>query len=248
MKKVVAYVASRNAQSATLSNTRMILDQLTASYPDKFAIEIITPHTLRIHPSNGCKTCYEEGYCPIDRAGIDEGTVFKEKLLEADFIIFASPVYSHNVSADMKAVIERLSYWGHIFRLAGKSGMVLATADSNGVHHVSDYLEKIAHIMGLHVIDKLNITKGAPLKKHYIEQLVHEIYEYAYGLQEIETDERAERSFQTYKKTYIQLPLTLAEPRYWQENGLFEHESLQSYIDEVIMEKNNETPKSHLLS
>ncbi len=243
MKKVIAYVASRNINSATLRNTKIILNQLESSFPSLFSIEVITPHDLAVHPSNGCKTCYEEGYCPIDELGIDKGAEFKTKLLEADFIILSSPVYSHNVSADMKAVIERLSYWGHIFKLAGKSGIVLATADSNGVHHVSDYLEKIAHIMGLNVIDKLNITTRAPLKEHYLEELVQEIYEYAYGLKEIEVDERAERSFQTYKKTYIQLPTTLAEPKYWKENGLFNHESLQSYIDEILVKQRDKDQK-----
>ncbi|MRX74018.1 hypothetical protein GJU40_17970 [Bacillus lacus] len=54
----------------------------------------------------------------------------------------------------MKAVVERLSYWGHLFRLAGKPCIVMATADTNGVNIVSDYLEKVANVMGLNVVDK----------------------------------------------------------------------------------------------
>lgn len=116
----------------------------------------------------------------------------------------------------------------------------MATADSNGVHFVSDYLEKVANVMGLNVIDKLSITANSPLKESYLEELVDDIYEFSYNIREIEVDDRAELSFQTYKKMYQPLPLTLAESRYWHENGLFEHNSLQSYVDDIIKKNNAE--------
>ncbi|KYD27965.1 MULTISPECIES: flavodoxin family protein [Anoxybacillaceae] len=234
MKKVFAYVGSRNPNSRTLYNTKKIINSLDKKYPKRFKFEIVTPNELYVSPATGCKNCFNHGFCPIEEKNIDQSSELKEKLLDSDFIILASPVYSHNVSADMKAVIDRLSYWGHLFRLAGKSGIVLATADNNGVNFVSDYLEKVAMVMGLNVIDKLSITANSPLSQDYLEELIQDIYEYAYNIQKIEVDERAEMSFQTYKKIYQSLPLTLAEPKYWKENGMFEHNSLQDYVNEIL--------------
>lgn len=240
MKKIFAYVGSRNPDSNTLKNTLKIIQSIKENYSNAFEIEIATPNEIHVSASTGCKTCFNQGFCPTEEKNIDQSSELKNKLLTADFIILASPVYSHNVSSDMKAVVERLSYWGHLFRLAGKSCIVMATADSNGVHFVSDYLEKVANVMGLNVIDKLSITANSPLKESYLEELVDDIYEFSYNIREIEVDDRAELSFQTYKKMYQPLPLTLAEPRYWHENGLFEHNSLQSYVDDIIKKNNAE--------
>lgn len=237
MRKIFAYVGSRNPDSHTLKNTVRILDRITETYPDSFEIELYTPNHMHVAASTGCKTCFNEGYCPLENQGLDQSAELKSKLLAADFIFLASPVYSHNVSSDMKAVVERLSYWGHLFRLAGKSCVVMATADSNGVHFVSDYLEKVANVMGLNVIDKLSISSQSPLRDSYLDGLIEEIYDFAYGIAEIETDDRAELSFQTYKKMYQHLPLTMAEPRYWKESGLFEHPTLQSYIDDLVKKR-----------
>lgn len=232
MKNIFVYVGSRSMASNTLLQTKKILEAIEHKYPGSFNIELYTPLNMRIEPSTGCKNCFTNGFCPIEQNREDDSNILKTKLNEADFIILSSPVYSHNVSSDMKAVAERLSYWGHLFKLAGKSAVVLAAADTNGVTFVSDYLEKVFGIMGLNIIDKLNVTTQSPLKDEYISNLVDYIYNYAYGIYEVEIDERVELSFQHYKKTYSTLPLTLAEPRYWHENGLFKYETLQSYIDE----------------
>ena len=232
MKTVFAYVGSRNTDSNTLLQTKKILDSLEEKYPGKFTMEIYTPNNMKVHDSTGCKNCFTNGYCPLEQEKIDDSELLKTKLKEADFVIFGSPVYSHNVSSDMKAVVERLSYWGHLFVLAGKSALVLAAADSNGVTFVSDYLEKVFGIMGLNIVDKLNVTARSPLNEEYVSNLSDEIYNYAYGLYDVEIDERVELSFQHYKKTYSALPLTFAEPKYWHENGLFNYETLQSYVDD----------------
>ncbi|MGE7021908.1 flavodoxin family protein [Solibacillus cecembensis] len=231
MKKIFAYVGSRNVSSNTLIQTRKILAALEMKFPGSFDVELYTPNELKIKSATGCKSCFTHGTCPIEQQNIDDSKLLKEKLEEADFIIFASPVYSHNVSADMKAVVERLSYWGHLFKLAGKSGVVLAVADSNGVTFVSDYMEKVFGIMGLNIIDKLNVTSTSPLSQIYVENLAEEIFNYVMGNYEIEVDERVERSFQHYKKMYATLPRSFAEPKYWHENGMFECENLQEYIE-----------------
>lgn len=231
-KKVFAYVGSRNIHSNTLKQTEKILKTLEEKYPNAFEIELFTPNNMRIHPSTGCKNCFSKGTCPIESENIDDSKLLKQKLKEADFIIFASPVYSHNVSSDMKAIAERLSYWGHLFLLAGKSAVVLAAADSNGVTFVSDYLEKVFGIMGLNIIDKINVTNLSGLKDEYVNNLTEHIYNYSFGNYDVEVDDRIELSFQHYKRKFQSLPLHLAEPKYWHENNLFNYESLQDYIND----------------
>lgn len=233
-KHIFAYVGSRRPESETLKETKKIINIVQSNYPEKFTYEIVTPLDLEISPSTGCSSCFYEGICPIEEAGEDDSAILKKNMLEADFIILASPVYEHNVSSDTKSVIDRLSYWGHLFRLAGKSGVVLARGDSNGVNLVSDYLEKISNVFGLNVIDKLSPTKIKPLDEKYLTNLADEIFNFAFSKEEIEVDERAEAAFQKYQRLYKHRSRSLAEPRYWDEHGMFEHESLQSYVDEIV--------------
>lgn len=241
-KHIFAYVGSRRKNSQTLKETQRIIDAVNTLYSKSFTYEIVTPLDMKIAASTGCRTCFVNGYCPIEEKGIDDSKILKRKLLDADIIILSSPVYEHNVSSDMKAVIDRLSYWGHLFRLAGKSGVVLARGDSNGIGLVSSYLEKIATVFGLNVIDSIESSSFYSPDDKYLSNLSEEIYSYAFNLKRIETDSRAEMAFGKYKKLYKKRPLTLAEPRYWKENGMFDHDSLQSYIDEIVaLQKDIET-------
>lgn len=59
--------------------------------------------TLNISPCTSCDSCQDNGQCVI---GDDMQTMYR-KLLDADCIVFASPIYFKGVSAQMKAFIDR---------------------------------------------------------------------------------------------------------------------------------------------
>lgn len=80
----------------------------------------------------------------------------QESILESNLLIIASPVYMHNISSNLKLVIEKLSTWSHILRLDGKPVVVLSTCSTNGDTTVTSYLCKVISTMGGNIIANCN--------------------------------------------------------------------------------------------
>ena len=69
-------------------------------------VEIISAADIDVHPCIGCNTCFaREGHGCFQNDGM---TAVYEKLKTADTLVIASPVYFYGVSAQLKAVIDRL--------------------------------------------------------------------------------------------------------------------------------------------
>lgn len=69
-------------------------------------VEILSVADLNVHPCLGCNGCYEmEGGRCIQQ---DDMSAVYEKLRWADTLVLASPVYFYGISAQMKAIVDRL--------------------------------------------------------------------------------------------------------------------------------------------
>ena len=85
-------------------NTDIMLDAaLTSAREAGAKVETFTIVGKTISPCNGCEACQESGECNID----DDMKSLYVRMLEADGIIFAAPVYFWSVSAQAKTVIDR---------------------------------------------------------------------------------------------------------------------------------------------
>jgi multimeric flavodoxin WrbA len=98
-------------------------------------------------PCKGCFVCFPRGEekCP---SRDDDVNVIERKMQDADGVIFASPVYSANVSGLMKTFIDRISYTGHRPRFFGKKSFVLVTTGMLGAGDVMKYLKTLAWAWG----------------------------------------------------------------------------------------------------
>ena len=88
----------------------------------------------------GCMRCFkeEEEFC-LEK---EKKTLkIRDKMLESDGAIFASPVYAHNVTALYKNFIDHFSYMFHRPRFFDKYAVVLATTGGSGFEIVLKYLE-----------------------------------------------------------------------------------------------------------
>ena len=99
-------------------------------------IERIIVRDLKIAPCNSCGGCWEKGVCVID----DDMQKIYSKLVDADGIIVASPIYFMGVSAQLKAFIDRCqAFWARKYilnlpiREGGRiaNGFFIATAARN---------------------------------------------------------------------------------------------------------------------
>ena len=81
----------------------------------------------------GCRVCFDLGEekCPLK----DELLAVKDKILAADGIIAASPVYVDDVNGIMKNLIDRLAHVCHRPQFAGKTVYLLATTGGSPASH-----------------------------------------------------------------------------------------------------------------
>lgn len=85
-------------------NTEILIKEALASAKDLGAeVELITLAERSISFCDGCLSCVETERCKIE----DDMQEIYSRLLEADGIIFGTPVYFWNVSAQAKALIDR---------------------------------------------------------------------------------------------------------------------------------------------
>jgi hypothetical protein len=69
-------------------------------------------------------------------------------MIDCDMLILACPVYTNQVTAQMKALIDRLFTWCHIFPLLGKHSLSACTTGGEGIESTSAFLEKILATYG----------------------------------------------------------------------------------------------------
>ena len=65
--------------------------------------ELVVLSQLNIRPCAGCERCFADGRCVVE----DDYQTLYDKVLEADAVMLASPVYFTNVSGWVKAFIDR---------------------------------------------------------------------------------------------------------------------------------------------
>lgn len=132
--KVVGINSSPREKGNTSMLMKVVLEEL-----EKFGIEteIITFGQNVIEPCKACFACAGKGNCIHQN---DQFTVAFQKIAEADGILLGSPVYSADVSANMKAFIERAAVVADVNPnlLKHKVGASVAAARRGGALHAID--------------------------------------------------------------------------------------------------------------
>ena len=87
-------------------NTDLLVDAFVNGAEKNNNVEVISVADYKVNPCIGCNSCFDrEGHDCFQQD--DMRTVY-DKLKCADVIVVASPVYFYGVSAQLKAIIDRL--------------------------------------------------------------------------------------------------------------------------------------------
>jgi multimeric flavodoxin WrbA len=113
------------------ANTEILLGEaLKCARQEGAETELYSTIDKDIRPCDGCGSCQKTGKCHIR----DDMQGLYEKLLGADGIVFGTPVYFYNMTAQCKTVIDRSFALGGPGRgMANKVGGVIAVAGSLGL-------------------------------------------------------------------------------------------------------------------
>jgi len=85
----------------------------------------------------------------------DEWPLVLEKVLDADIIVFATPIWWGNQSSEIQRIIERLDHLhdeileGKTSRLARKVGGIIITGDSDGAQHIIANIANFFNAVGI---------------------------------------------------------------------------------------------------
>ena len=111
--KVLGIMGSPRRQS----NTEILLDKALEGAREAGAeIEKVLVSKLKISPCLEIYACLKDGNCAIK----DDMQLLYEKLLEADHIIFTSPIFFYGITSQAKAIIDRCqALWvrGHLLAI-----------------------------------------------------------------------------------------------------------------------------------
>ena len=98
--KIVILMGSPNINGSTM----ILVDSFVHGAESSGHIcEVIDVCHADIHPCIGCVRCGYEGPCVRK----DDVELIRKKLLGADMVVFATPLYYYGMTAQLKAVIDR---------------------------------------------------------------------------------------------------------------------------------------------
>ena len=87
-------------------NTELLVQSFAEGARKNNSLEIVSMADFKFNPCIGCNSCFnrEENDCSQN----DDMTKVYEKLKSTDILVIASPVYFYGISAQLKAMIDRL--------------------------------------------------------------------------------------------------------------------------------------------
>jgi multimeric flavodoxin WrbA len=132
--KVVGIQSSPRGKN---SNTLKLLEAALLGAVEAGAdVEYIDVAKLKIKFCNACNSCHHTGECSTK----DDFPNVLAKLLDADGIIWSSPNYITNITAQLKTLFDRCPLVIHEQLFEGKYSLSLTTAGSGDVDFVLDIM------------------------------------------------------------------------------------------------------------
>jgi len=112
-------------------NTELLLEHVFSGAKQLGAeTELFRVAGKDIRPCDGCGSCFKSKECHIQ----DDMQELYVKMLDADGIVFGTPVYFYNMTAQGKAAIDRTIALGHSGKsLANKVGGIVVVGGSLGL-------------------------------------------------------------------------------------------------------------------
>jgi multimeric flavodoxin WrbA len=148
--RILAIVGSgRDGNTLTLTEIFLRkMEALATASGEEFQSEILQLRDLKLPFCLSCHNCVTEKgdqYCPHHEIV----AVVAKKLLAADGVILASPVYSLQISGLMKNLIDHLSFYFHRPCLFDKYGLALTDTAGSGHRAAGGYLQTVMHAWGI---------------------------------------------------------------------------------------------------
>jgi len=169
--KVLAIQSSPNLNGLTSSLAQAVLRGAEGAEGEA---ELIHLNKLDVKPCIACERgwgkCRSEGVCIIE----DDFESIREKISQADALVFSTPVYWHDLSESAKIFLDRLrrvETFGSFKNYSSKQAIGIASAGGSGsgavkaLLNLEDYLRRV----GFQIFDLVPVTQIS--KEYRLEML-----------------------------------------------------------------------------
>jgi multimeric flavodoxin WrbA len=125
--KILAISGSPRKDGNTVT---MLNEALAGAQQEGAGVELYSVSGKNIQPCDGCWGCTKTGKCHIK----DDMQTLYDKMIEADGIIFGTPIYFYGMTAQIKTVMDRtIALNGPERSLTNKVGGIVAVCGSLGL-------------------------------------------------------------------------------------------------------------------
>lgn len=223
--KILAVIGSPRNNGNTYEAVKLIEDELNIKNPG-IEFEYVQLGSANLKPCKGCFTCIERGEekCPLK----DGRETLEFKMQQADGVIFASPVYTYNVSWIMKNFLDRFAYRCHRPDFHGKKAMVVVSTGAVGLGFVAALLSLSLGTMGFITCAKLGVTFPPAHERNdtRLKKEMNKLVRKTEMLYERLLDTKPEKpsfikllQFVKQKRAYSKAPKDLADFKFWRDKG-----------------------------
>ncbi len=159
--KIISIVGSpHGAKGNTARLLRVVLDGAESQSAET---EVIFLPGSTILPCKGCNNCHKKGRCPQK----DDFESIKQRILESDGLVLASPNYIFSVSAQLKAFMDRCCGLIHCIALEGKYGASVVTSGGGDEKPIADYMNHFFMITGIRPVGSVWATMSTIVGKTF---------------------------------------------------------------------------------
>lgn len=201
------FVAINGSPHGLGGNTALLLEKVVEGVQALGGtVETVCLAKLNVRPCVACDACHRTGVCAIN----DDFEALKEKLLDCDGFILASPNYIMSVSAQMKALFDRCCGIIHCQALDGKYGAAVETSGGGGDEQVVDYMQRVTGLLGAWSVGGVGSAMAGERNFPEQEQLFQkalglgkELYRAALEKREFSEQEGAKLALAAYMKRLV---------------------------------------------
>ena len=228
-------VAVNGSPHAGIGNTSMMIEMLRDPLSKEgLDLEVINLAEQKIDYCVGCALCLEKGKCWRQ----DDHAQIARRVLDAEAVILASPVYFMHVTAQMKAFFDRSVGLAHKPRPTWKPGLAISVSAGMGESSMADYLAGVLSVFGAFSVGTLTAIAAWPGEFLGKEAVVARAEDLARDLARAIKEKRRypatdrDLLFYQFMGDFVQKHKNFmkADYKHWQELGLFD--GFESYIQQ----------------
>ncbi|MGB3368528.1 MAG: NAD(P)H-dependent oxidoreductase [Acidaminobacteraceae bacterium] len=177
MKNILVISGSHKKKGTGIT----LVDMFKSNFENEYSsFETIHLSDLDIKYCIGCTACFKVSGDACPRK--DDVKSVLDKMEKADGIIFVSPIYSMNISGQLKTFLDRITYTYHRPMFIAKPVIFFASTDVGGISLVGNYMKYILDAMGMRTVatfgvlakpfkmdEKYRAKSQTKLEKIYVE-------------------------------------------------------------------------------